>query len=80
MRRRSLGNVMLTLEANCEFDWNGRRFAAYRFGQDASLAPTFELRVARCRQLGRTYFPAVPFASSRYGRVRLIEFTAGVSI
>ena len=80
LRKRSLGNVMITLQANCEFDWNGRRYAAYKFGQDASLAPAFEMRSARCRQLGRTYFPSVLLSSSRYGQIRLIEFTAEVSV
>jgi len=80
MRRRSIKNAMITLEANCEFDWGTRRYPAYQFGQDATQPPTFALNSVRERPLGRSYFPSISLTSSRYGQIRLIEFTAEVTV
>ena len=79
MRRRSIKNAMIVVEANCEFDWGDRRVPAYDFGDDATQPPAFEEQSIRSRPLGRAYSPTIALTSSRFGQIRLKEFAAEVT-
>ena len=80
MRRRKIKDAIVTVMANAEFDWGTRRVAAYEFGQDATQPPAFALQSIRTRPAGRTYEPSISLTSSRYGQIRLMEFSAEVTI
>lgn len=79
MRRRSIKNALIVVEANCEFDWGSLRVSSFQFGVDATIAPPMRLMTIRTKPMGRSYEPSITLTSSRYGQLRIKEFSAEVT-
>lgn len=81
MRRRAIKRALLKIEASAEFQWGSRIVPAYLFDTDQSQPANFApIKVIVTRPVGRAYLPVIVLTSVRFGQIRLIEFSAEVTV
>ena len=68
MKRRSIKNALIKVQANCEFDWGSRPFWTYNFGDDNTQPANFnDINTVRTTPIGHFYDPTITLTSAGYG-------------
>lgn len=80
LQKRKIAKMLITVRETQEFAVGQRVFGSYRGGEDMSLPVPKRDDTYRYREVGRSYDPTVPFASTFPGTFKLIELTTEVTV
>lgn len=79
-QRRKIANMLITVRDTQEFQVGDRIYGSYRGGEDMSLPVPLRDDTYKYREVGRSYDPDVPFASTFPGKFKLIELTTRLTV